>query len=121
MNIKESLKKILEPIAPKYKIVDVKELADFIMEMEVGDEVYFADTWDEDTPPEKLDGSCCEGWYGIKVISAFDSMMAIFNYAGGGKAFAAELDGETIESSIHYYLRNFTEGTTVFHHVVLEY
>ena len=119
--IKETLKKFVEANAPKYKIVNVKELADFIFEMEVGDEVYFADTWDELTSPEKLDGSCCEGWYGIKIISAFDSMMAIFNYAGGGKAFAAELDGDTIEEAIHYYLRNYVNGTTMFHHVVLEY
>lgn len=121
MKIKETLKKIVEPVVPKYKIVNAKELADFIFEMKVGDEVYFAETWDELTPPEKLDGSCCEGWYGIKIISAFDSMMAIFNYAGGGKAFAAELDGETIEDDINYYFRNCVGGTTVFHHVVLEY
>ena len=118
MNIKEVLKNFIEANAPKYKIVNVEELADFIFEMEVGDEVYFAETWDEETPPEKLDGSCCESWYGIKIISAFDSMMAIFNYAGGGKAFAAELDGDTIEQDIQYYFNNFVNRTT---RVVLEY
>ena len=121
MGIKAKIMSIAKAKAPQYKIVNAKELADFIFEMEVGEEVYFASTWDEYTPVEKLDGSCCESWYGIKIISAFDSTMAIFNYAGGGKVFAVEVDGETIEDSINYYFRNFVEGTTLFHHVVLEY
>ena len=121
MSIREKLMEITKTHTPQYKIVNVAELANFIFEMEMGEEVYFADTWDDSIPPEQLDGSCCESWYGIKVISAFDSVMAIFQYAGGGKAFAAELDGETIEDAIKYYLRNFVNGTTKYQHVVLEY
>lgn len=126
MSIREKLMKKIIPETlyeyhAQYKIVNAKELAEFIKEMKIGEEVYFASTWDELTPPEKLDGSCCECWYGIKVIKAFGYKVAIFNYAGGNKAFAVEVDSETIEHDIHYYLRNFVEGTTKFHHVVLEY
>lgn len=121
MSIREKLIAITKPYAPHYKIVNVSELADFIFEMEIGDEVYFAETWDTEIDPDKLDGSCCEGWYGIKIIQAFDRTMAIFNWSGGGKAFAAEVDEDTLEYSICYYLRHFVEGTTVFHKVVLEY
>lgn len=121
MSIKEKLMKITKPHEPQYKIVSVKELADFIFNMDIGEEVYFASDWDDSVPPENLNGSCCENWYGIKVVSAFDSVMAIFQYSGGGQAFATDVDGETIEEHILYYLRNFVNGTTVFHHVVLEY
>lgn len=120
MKAMDILKQLKEAYNAQYKIVSAKELADEISTLCVGDEIYFADTWDENVAPENIKANNCENWYGIKVIKAFDSKMAVFNYSGGGKAYVAEID-EELEFAVNYYLRNFVNGTTVYKHVVLEY
>ena len=105
----------------QYKIIGVKELADYIMTMAANDEVFFASTWDEETEPTKLDGSCCEDWYGVKVINAFDYKLVVLAQSGGDKVWAFRLNAETIETDIKYYLRTQVGGTTVYQHVVLEH
>lgn len=105
----------------QYKIIGVKELADYIMTMAANDEVFFASTWDEETEPTKLDGSCCEDWYGVKVINAFGYKFVVMAQSGGDKVCAFRLNAETIETDIKYYLRTQVGGTTVYQHVVLEH
>lgn len=104
-----------------YKIVDVRQLAEFIINSPMEQEFYFADTWDEDTPEDKLDGSCCEGWWGFKKIRAFDSDIVVFGWSGGGSNWCTEVDKEYLEDDIKMYLRNYVKGTTKDWHVALEY
>lgn len=104
-----------------YKIVDVKQLAGFIVDAPTEQEFYFADTWDEETPEGELDGSCCEGWWGFKKIRAFDSDIVIFGWAGGGSNWCTEVDKEYLEDDIKMYLRNYVKGTTKDWHIALEY
>lgn len=103
-----------------YKLVTPKELAKFIETMPCNEEFFFADTWDEETSVERLDGSCCEGWWGIKKIKAFDSLIVIFGWSGGGQTWCTEVNNEYLEDDIKHYLKDYVEGTTIENFVVLE-
>lgn len=103
-----------------YKLVTAKELAKFIETMPFDAEIFFADTWDERTPVERLDSSCCEGWWGIKKIKAFDSAIVVFGWSGGGQSWCTEANGEYLEDDVKHYLRDYVEGTTICGSVVLE-
>lgn len=104
----------------KYQIVTPKELAKFIEVMPCNEEFYFADTWDLETSEEKLEGSCCEGWWGIKKIEAFDSLIVVFGWSGGGNEWCCEVNMEYLEDNIKHYLKDYVQGTTINEHVVLE-
>lgn len=105
----------------KYKVLAVSEFTEFVKSAPFEKEIYFADTWDEETSQEEMDDSCCEGWWGFKKTKIFDSDVLFMGWSGGGNIWCADIsDFENLESDITFFLKDYVGGTTIENHVALE-
>lgn len=105
-----------------YKIMSIREFADFIKEMPFDKEMSFADTWNKNIPENKLNETNVEGWWGFKKVNVFDCIIVVFGWWGGGKVWCTEIvDGEDyLEHDIQHFIKNYVEGTTIEDYVCVE-
>lgn len=104
-----------------FKVMAIKEFADFIISAPMNKEIAFCSEWDVNT--KVIEEYNCSDWYGFKKIDIFDAEehepLVIFGWYGGGSEACTRMNN-SLENFIKSYIHDFMLGTAVEDHICVE-
>ena len=99
----------------KYKLMNGKKLADFVLSKDYDEEYYFAADYPEEGINEDNQHDI-SGWYGIKRSKQFDADVVMVGYMGGGSCMMFDIGeaGEYLADDLERYIEHIiNEGVPI--------